>query len=369
MKMRFFRNDNKIFTFRAIIKDYSGGRELMEKLRTRHIVCVVLIGIAVFTVFIVEIGFGKFMHLISNVNKSLIPLMILLNLLNSTAFTISWKYFVPTKISFYKLFTFYIAGTFINNITPAFGAGGEPVKAILLGGETGASKAECFAGVVSQRLLSMFPFLVIELIGIGLLFYSPGLVIGRWEILALVFSVIFGIAAFGLLAYFYTRKDKFSSFVRLTIRFSVPFIRLVKKSFDHSAYANAVEQSINSFHGGLRNIHSKKNNLVNAVFFSLLAWVFDIMTMYIVFLSLGSETHISILIIAYIISMVSGWITLFLPGGIGVVDSTMATLFILSGVPLEVALLATLLYRLASYWFNTVLGAFYLWNSLKRQIS
>lgn len=93
------------------------------------------------------------------------------------------------------------------------------------------------------------------------------------------------------------------------------------------------------------------------------------MVMYVVFLSLGSETHISVLIIAYLISMVSGWITLLLPGGIGVVDSTMATLFILGGVPLEVALLATLLYRLSSYWFNTVLGAFYLWNSLKKSIS
>ncbi len=341
----------------------------MKKLRARHIWLVVLIGIAIFTVFITEIGFGKFMHLMGNINKLLIPLMILLNILNSIAFTISWKYLIPADISFYKLFKFYIAGTFISNITPAFGAGGEPIKAILLGGETGTSKAECFASVVFQRLLSIFPFLAIELIGIGLLFYSPGLVVGRWEMLALIFSVIFGICAFGLLAYFYTRKDKLSSFVRLTIRFSVPFIRLFKKGFDYRKYTDAAEQSINSFHDGLRHVCSNKNGLFNAVFFSSIAWVFDIMTMYIVFLSLGSGTHISILIIAYLTSMVSGWITLFLPGGIGVVDSTMATLLILGGVPLEVALLATLLYRLASYWFNTALGAFYLWNSLKKSIS
>lgn len=203
----------------------------MEKLRTRNILFVVLIGIVVFTVFIAEIGLGRSMHLMSNINKTLIPIMILLNILNSIAFTISWKFLIPGQISFYKLFTFYIAGTFINNITPAFGAGGEPVKAILLGNETGISKAECFAGVVSQRLLSIFPFLVIELIGIGLLFRNPALVIGRWEMPALVFSVIFGICAFGLLAYFYTRKDKLSSFVRLIIRFSAPLIRPFNKDF------------------------------------------------------------------------------------------------------------------------------------------
>ena len=63
--------------------------------------------------------------------------------------------------------------------------------------------------------------------------------------------------------------------------------------------------------------------------------------------------------------MISGWLPLFLPGGLGIVDGTMATLFIYSGVPKEIAILATLLYRLISYWFNTLLGAFYLWLSLK----
>lgn len=63
--------------------------------------------------------------------------------------------------------------------------------------------------------------------------------------------------------------------------------------------------------------------------------------------------------------MISGWLPLFLPGGLGIVDGTMAILFIYGGVPVEMAVLATLLYRLASYWFNTVLGAFYLSGSLK----
>ncbi len=340
----------------------------MEKRRTRDIVVMVLIGIAVITVSIAKIGFGEFMHLMSNVNKPFIPLIILLSIFNSLAFTISWKYLIPKQISFYKLFTFYIAGTSINNITPAFGAGGEPVKAILLGNETGISKAECFASVVFQRLLSMIPFLVIEIIGIGLLLYNPWLIIGRWELLALIFSVIFGICAFGLIAYFYTRKDKLSSFIRRIISFFAPLIRRVKKGFDQRAYADAVEQSVNSFYSGLRQIYSNKNSLLNALLFSFIAWVFDIMTMYVVFLSLGSKVYLSVLIITYLISMISGMITVFLPGGIGVVESTMANLFIRGGVPLEVALLATLLYRLASYWFNNILGGFYMGNSLKKLV-
>jgi uncharacterized protein (TIRG00374 family) len=343
----------------------------MEKLRARHIWFVVLIGIAVFTVFITEMGYGRFLSLISNVNKSFIIIVFLLNVLNIITFTVSWKFLIRRQISFYKLFKFYVAGIFINNITPTFGSGGEPVKAMLLGEETGSSKAECFAGVVYHRIVNIFSFLAIELAGLGLLFYMPGLTLERWEISALVLSIVFGLFILGLLVYFYMRKDKLSLFAHSMLRFFAPLIKRVKKGFDHRVHANALEKSINSFHSGLQSIHCNKKGLAKAMFFSSLGWVFEIMEMYVIFLSLGSGAHISIsaLIITYSISIISGWIPLFLPGGIGVVDSTMATLFILVGVPLEVALLVTLLYRLASYWFNTALGAFYLWNSLKRSIS
>lgn len=339
----------------------------LEKFKVRNIWFVILVGTVVFTIFIAEIGYGRFFHLIGSVNKSLIPLIILLNILNSIAFTISWKFLVPMEISFYKLFRFYIAGTFISNITPAFGAGGEPIKAILLGEETATSKAGCFASVVSQRLLSIFPFLLIELIGMWLLLYMPELVIGRWEILALVSSIVFGAGTFVLLVYFYTRKDKLSSFAHSAVRLLAPLIRLVKRGFDHRLYAEGVESSVNSFHIGLKNIRGNKKGLASAMFFSSLGWIFDIMTVYVVFLSLesGTQIHASVLVVTYVISMVSGWLPLFLPGGLGIMDSTMAALFILNGVPLEIALLATLLYRLASYWFNTVLGAFYLLKSMK----
>lgn len=338
----------------------------MERFKTRNVWFVVLIGAIIFAIFTNEIGYEKFLILINSVNKPLILLAVFFNLLNLITFTITWKFLTPANISLYKLFKFYMAGTFINNITPAFGTGGEPVKAMLLGKETGISKAECFAGVVSQRMLNMFPFLTIGMLGIWLLFSKPELKLDWWEVVALMFSIGFAFSVFGLIIYFYIRKDKLSSFVHSSLRFFAPYIGLVKKGFDHRAYADAVEKSIDSFHGGLRNIHKNKQDLTKAILSSYLGWVFDIMAIYAVFLSLDERRiHISVMIIAYTISMISGWLPLFLPGGLGIVDGTMAVLFIYGGVPFEMAVMATMLYRLASYWFNTILGAFFLGASLK----
>jgi uncharacterized protein (TIRG00374 family) len=339
--------------------------DIMERFRKRNIIFVLIIGAIIFTIFINQVGPAQLLSLIGNVNKPLLLLILIFNLFNLFAFTKTWQLLTGADISFFKLFKFFMIGSFISNITPSFGTGGEPVKAMLLGKETGMSKAECFAGVVSQRMLNMFPFLILSILGLGLLFFNPALSLGTWELIAVSFSLLLGIGIFVLIIYFYVRKDQLSSFVHFSIRFLAPFIGLIKKGFDEKAYSEAVEESINSFHGGLQNIHHNKKGIIQAIIFSFVGWCFDILAIYTVFLSIGNASlHISVLIITYTISMMSSWLPLFLPGGLGITDGTMAVLFVYGGVPFEIAVLATLLYRLASYWFNTILGGYFLSTSL-----
>ena len=338
----------------------------MDRFKKRNIWIVVLIGALIFALFAKEVGFNEFISRISKINKPLFLLVILFNFLNILAFTITWRYLIPEKISIYRLFTFYMAGTFVNNITPTFGTGGEPIKAMLLGKETGISKAECFAGVITQRMLNMFPFLIIGGLGVGLLFSRSEVKLETWQLIGLAFSITLAFSMFGMIIYFYMKKDKLSSFVHSMIKFFSPFIGLVKKGFDHRSYVDAVERSINSFHGGLRNISQNRDGVLKASLLSFMGWAFDILAIYAVFLSMGEpDIHISILIITYSLSMMSSWLPLFLPGGLGIVDVTMAGLFMFGGVSAETAMVAAWLYRLVNYWFNTVLGGFYLWVSLK----
>lgn len=331
----------------------------MEWFKTKNILIVIIIGGIIFAILGKEIGPGKLFSLISNTNKILLLLAIVFNFLNVIVFTITWHVLTPTDIGLYKLFKFFMVGTCINNITPTFGTGGEAVKAMLLGEETGISKAECFASVVLQRMLNMFPFLIIGGFGLGLLFFRSDIRLELWEILALLFSMVFAFAIFGFIIYFYSRKDKVSSFVRSSINFFWRFFKKGKKK----EYIDAVQESIDSFYTGLENIQYNKQAIMKAMILSFLGWIFDILAMYTVFLSIGdTNIHPSIIIMTYTISMISSWLPLFLPGGLGVVDITMAGMFIFGGVPKEIALLATELYRLINYWLNTLVGAFYLWN-------
>ena len=244
--------------------------DFMERFRTRNILSVIIIGAIIFAIFANQIGISKFFTLVNNANKVFLLLAVFFNLLNMITFTISWRFLIPAKISLYKLFKFFMAGTFFNNITPSFGTAGEPIKAMYLAKEIGKSKSECFAGIVSVRMLNMFPFLTVGMFGVSMLFSNPNIKLGFWAIVGLTFSILLAISIMVLIIYFYIRKDRLSSFVHSSIRFFAPFIGFVKKGFDRNDYVAAVDESINSFHGGMSNINHDKKGILNVMLISYL---------------------------------------------------------------------------------------------------
>jgi uncharacterized membrane protein YbhN (UPF0104 family) len=96
----------------------------MERFGKRNILFVIIIGAIIFTVFIDQVGPARLISLMGNVNRPLLLLVLIFNLLNLIAFTKTWQLRIKTDISFFKLFKFYMVGAFISNITPSFGTGG-----------------------------------------------------------------------------------------------------------------------------------------------------------------------------------------------------------------------------------------------------
>jgi len=69
----------------------------------------------------------------------------------------------------------------------------------------------------------------------------------------------------------------------------------------------------------------------------------------------GSHPRPSLILIAYAVAGIIGLIPIT-PGGLGIVEASLTGLLILAGVPSGEAFLATLTYRLASYWLPLAAG-------------
>jgi uncharacterized protein (TIRG00374 family) len=84
-------------------------------------------------------------------------------------------------------------------------------------------------------------------------------------------------------------------------------------------------------------------------------WLFDFLTLQAALAALGASPPISLALLAYCTAQLLGQLPLT-PGGLGIVEAGMTGTLALAGVSGGAAALATLVYRLGSYWLQLPAG-------------
>ena len=95
---------------------------------------------------------------------------------------------------------------------------------------------------------------------------------------------------------------------------------------------------------------------------------FDILTLYLLFVAAGANVSLGVLLAGYALPQLLGKVAFILPGGVGVVESSMVVLYTVLGVLQPTATVVVLSYRLISFWIPSLAGfpiAAYLQESQK----
>ena len=83
---------------------------------------------------------------------------------------------------------------------------------------------------------------------------------------------------------------------------------------------------------------------------------FDYLCLLMALRATGAHPRPSLVLLAFAVAGVIGLVPIT-PGGLGIIEASLSALLVLAGVPVGDALLATLAYRLASYWLPLLAGA------------
>ena len=83
---------------------------------------------------------------------------------------------------------------------------------------------------------------------------------------------------------------------------------------------------------------------------------FDMLTLYALFFAAGHPISPAVLLTGYGVPLILGRLVFFIPGGIGVIEGSMTTLYTSLGVPYPVSVVVVLSYRALSFWFPTLIG-------------
>lgn len=99
-----------------------------------------------------------------------------------------------------------------------------------------------------------------------------------------------------------------------------------------------------------------KKTLFISTFWALAGWLCMTTVAVVVFRSMGVTVPLWAVLAVYSVMIFLQMLPIFLPGGLGLVDIVMSTLFTAIGIPVHTAVAATILIRLVQLWMLTAIG-------------
>lgn len=98
------------------------------------------------------------------------------------------------------------------------------------------------------------------------------------------------------------------------------------------------------------------NGWWQALLYSAGNWLLDLTALLLALAAVGAQPRASVVLLAYVVAALLGMIPIT-PGGLGFVEAGLLGTLGLAGIGTDQAVLATLVYRLASYWMPMPIGA------------
>ena len=249
------------------------------------------------------------------------------------------------NVRLHNLWLTVFGSIFINNLTPFTYSGGDPVARVYLLRKTQhVPYSSGSASVMSEYLLDL-P-VSISLLMTGILLYF-----GRTPLAKLVVMtswVAIMILLFTLILYFFPKRTGAGWVGRSAMR--------ILKAFRRPTSQRKVLGGIKRFYASAQAITNRPKIALPIFSLALVTWALALTRLFFIFQALGFDPPLPMLLLGITLPPMAGLLPL-LPAGLGLVDVTYVSIFVLLGAPLHIAILATLIERVIMLVFGTIIGA------------
>ena len=255
------------------------------------------------------------------------------------------------ETTFRKAFLYVWVGTFVDLLVPAESVSGEFSKAYLMSKSSNVNTGKVVASIVSHRILlgtATLGGLIISSVFFVLKYKPPELILDLILVVAScsAFSIV-------LLCYLCFREQTTRKIVNWVINLAA---RISRGRWELTDLRSKAQKMLKAFHQGIDILTRNPTGLAWPVVFSLASWFFYLLVAFFVFTSIGFEISLSAIVIVYSIIVALQAIPVGIPGGVGIMEVVMTTLYTLIGVPMAISASATLLIRVVTLWFRLLVG-------------
>src|SRR5829696_7556250 len=298
----------------------------VERLR-RNLVLALALGAAVYLILAVLSDLGELAAALDSFDYALIPAILGLVALSYVVRFFRWTYYlrvlkvsVPTGIN---------AAIFTSGLSMTISPGklGEVLKSVFVRNATGAPIARTAPAIFAERATDGTGMVLWGFLGVFALDLPP------WTMLIFLVLAAFGIAVL---------RSKRLSLAAESVLSKLPLV-------------NRLAPHLRDFHGASNELLGTRPLLVGTAI-SFFSWGLECVGVYLCAVGLGVEGPFLLIVFVFALSSLLGVLSM-LPGGLGAVEAGLYGQFVaVANLSTGLAGALTLVIRLATLWFATLLG-------------
>ena len=298
----------------------------MERLK-RNLILALALGVAVYLVLAVVSGFGSLTAALDDFNFALVPAILGLVLLSYAGRFLRWLYYLRILKVSVPLLTnaaIFAAGL---SMTISPGKLGEVLKSVFVRQASGAPVARTAPAVVAERATDGTGMVAWGFLGAFALGLGPGTMVLFLAVAALGIAVL---------------RSKRLSLLAERALLKLPLL-------------NRLAPHLGDFHASSNELLAARPLVVGTVI-SFLSWGLECLAVYLCTVGLDTDMPFLLVVFVFAVSSLIGVLSM-LPGGIGAVEAGLYGQFVtVAGLPAGLAAALTVMIRLATLWFATLVG-------------
>ncbi len=250
-------------------------------------------------------------------------------------------------LSFFEIFNISWVSTSINYVMSVGGIGGFTARVYLLR-KKGVSYSETIIVSIIHSFIMNVILMLFVLIGFSSLIASRQM--GIYNFLVSSLLIFFALYLTYLALKSVVNREFREGWIDRIARWANKLHSFFSKKKGRLIEADTLISFKGEFNQGMDLMGLRREELKAPVLYVFLDWVGCLLTLYFCFLAIHYPIHIEILVVGFAVGLFASILSL-VPGGLGVMEGSMAAIYYSLNVPLEEAIVAVILYRLIYYVF------------------
>lgn len=326
---------------------YAGGSK--EKI---IFIASYMVGFIIIIALLYYVGFGKIAAVIMQMSIGFFIITLILDLTGLVFYALTWHILLKglkCNVSFKTSLTVSLASIFTCYVTPS-GVLLELLRVVLANKEAKVPIGYSAASVVMHRILYTVGFILCAAASFTVIQakYTTLGTIGTLLLLIISLSIAF---AAGIL-YLSHRADLIEKMlIKLYRRFEGRINKIIRV-YESEEVVNSLSNTISDFKNAFLELRRKPLYLLTAFIAVLATWIVDVAIFYVVFLALNYPISIWAAALTIVIGDFVQMTPIMIPGMIGILETAFTTTLLAFGIPLDIAASASILARIATFWFD-----------------